>query len=86
VRASDPVGRFGAHTFAVALRAATREGAAAIASKLLAALGDHPYETRDGGTIPLRARIGSAAWRDDALTAEELLYAADRRIGEDAEA
>ncbi len=83
VRASDPAGRYGARTFAVVLRAATLGSAAAIAAKLDAAFAEHPYETRDGGTIPLRARIGSAAWRDDAATAEELLHAADRRLGKD---
>lgn len=80
VRASDPSGRYGARTFAVVLRAATLDGAAAIAAKLAAAFAEHPYETRDGGTIPLRASIGSAAWGDDAATAEELLHAADRRL------
>ena len=83
VRASDASGRYGARTFAVVLRGATREGAAAIERKLDTAFAEHPYETRDGGTIPLRARIGSAAWRDDAVTAEELLHAADRRLGKD---
>lgn len=83
VRASDPSGRYGARTFAVVLRGATLEGAAAIAGKLVSAFAEHPYETRDGGTIPLRAQVGSAAWRDDAATAEELLHAADRRLGRD---
>ena len=42
VRASDPAGRYGARTFAVVLRAATLDGATAIAAKLAAAFAEHP--------------------------------------------
>lgn len=81
VRASDPVGRNGGRSFAVILRGATRAGAERILAKLRSALAEHPYETRDGGTIPLRARIACAGADDDGTTAEELLHAADRRLG-----
>lgn len=83
VRANDPVARVGGQTFGIVLRGATADGAAAIAGKLESGFAEHPYETRDGGTIPLRPRIGSAAWRSDGTTAEELLHAASRRLEQD---
>lgn len=80
VRASDPIGRHAGRAFAVVLRGATPEGAARIAAKVHAAFADHPYETRDGGTIPLKARVGHAVHGADGVTAEDLIHAADRRV------
>jgi len=81
VRTSDPVARHGGRTFAVILRGATREGAERIAAKLAAAFSEHPFETRDGGTIALRARIGCSEQGLDGTSAEELLQAAGGRLG-----
>jgi hypothetical protein len=51
-----------------------------MARKLEAGFAEHPYETRDGGTIPVRARTGSAALGPDGTTADELLHAAGLRL------
>jgi diguanylate cyclase (GGDEF)-like protein len=72
VRQSDIVGRRGGRTFAVILRGSAPEGAGVIATKLRSMLADHPYETRDGGTLPVRVTLKSASLGDDVMTAEEL--------------
>ncbi|HEU4828975.1 MAG TPA: diguanylate cyclase [Gemmatimonadales bacterium] len=79
VRASDPIGRHGGRSFGVVLRGAGRDGAARIAGKLRAALAEHPYETRDGGTVPLQVTVQFAVLGEDAATAGELQRAAERR-------
>ena len=81
VRTSDPVARHGGRTFAVILRGATRDGAERIAAKLSAAFVEHPFETRDGGTITLRALIGCSELGPDGTSAEELLQASGGRLG-----
>ena len=72
VRASDPIGRHGGRSFGVVLRGAGRDGAARITGKLRTALAEHPYETRDGGTVPLQVTVQFAVLGEDAGTAGEL--------------
>jgi diguanylate cyclase (GGDEF)-like protein len=79
VRASDPIGRHGGRSFGVVLRGAGREGAARIAGKLRTALAEHPYETRDGGTVPLNVTVQFAVLGEDAGTAGELQRRAEKR-------
>jgi diguanylate cyclase (GGDEF)-like protein len=81
VRASDPIGRHGGRGFGVVLRGAGREGADRIAGKLRTALAEHPFETRDGGTIPFHASIAFAVLGEDGVTAGELQRGAERRGG-----
>lgn len=79
VRASDPIGRHGGRSFGVVLRGAGREGAARIAGKLRTALAEHPYETRDGGTVPLNVSVQFAVLGEDGATAGELQRGAEKR-------
>ncbi len=79
VRASDPIGRHGGRSFGVVLRGAGREGAARITAKLRAALAEHPYETRDGGTVPLQVTVRFAVLGEDAGTAGELQRRVEKR-------
>ncbi|HEX6090063.1 MAG TPA: diguanylate cyclase [Gemmatimonadales bacterium] len=79
VRASDPIGRHGGRSFGVVLRGAGRDGAARIAGKLRTALAEHPYETRDGGTVPLNVSVQFAVLGEDAATAGELQRRAEKR-------
>ncbi len=72
VRQSDIVGRRGGRTFAVILRGSAPEGAGVISAKLRSMLADHPYETRDGGTLPMRVTLASASLGEDVTTVEEL--------------
>lgn len=72
VRQSDIVGRRGGRTFTVMLRGAPRDGAGVVATKLRHMLADHPHESRDGGTLPVRVKLMSASLDDDAMTAGEL--------------
>jgi diguanylate cyclase (GGDEF)-like protein len=79
VRASDPIGRHGGRCFGVVLRGAGREGATRIAGKLRSALAEHPYETRDGGTVPLQVTVRFAVLGEDAGTAGELQRGVERK-------
>lgn len=78
VRQSDVVGRRGGRSFVVVLRGSSREGAARIARKIEAAAADHPYEARDGGTIPLQLSLVLAIMGEDGATSDELLAAGNR--------
>lgn len=79
VRASDPSGRHGGRSFGVVLRGAGREGAGRIAAKLRSALADHPYETSDGGTVPLQVTVSYAVLGEDGGTAGELQRMAEKK-------
>ena len=46
-------------------------------AKLHAAAAEHPYETRDGDTVPLKFTIGQAVLGADAETKEDLLRGAE---------
>ena len=78
VRQSDLVGRRGGRTFAVLLRGSPSAGAQKIAAKIRTMLADHPYETRDGGTLPLRVTISSASLGEQGTTADELMGYVER--------
>jgi diguanylate cyclase (GGDEF)-like protein len=78
VRQSDVVGRRGGRSFCVVLRGSSREGAGRIARKVEAAAADHPFEARDGGTIPLQFSLALAILGEDGATSDELLAAGNR--------
>lgn len=72
VRQSDLVGRRGGGAFTVLLRGAAQDGAKVVVTKLRHMMADHPHESRDGGTLPVKVRLTSASLGDDAMTAGEL--------------
>ncbi len=72
VRQSDLVGRRGGRTFQIVLRGSAPEGAKVISAKLHSMLADHPYEARDGDTMPVRVSLVSASLGSDVGSVEEL--------------
>lgn len=78
LRQSDIVGRRGGRAFAAVLRGSGADGAQRIVAKLQSAFEEHPYELRDGTTIPLLVSVTAAELGGDVVTTEDLLRAASR--------
>jgi diguanylate cyclase (GGDEF)-like protein len=80
VRASDVIGRYGWEAFGMLLRGSSAAGAAVLAEKLGALLGEQPASVSTGETIPLAVKVGTAVFPRHGVTAAELVHAAGKRV------
>jgi two-component system cell cycle response regulator len=78
IREVDLAARYGGEEFAVLLPYADRQNAAAIATRLLKKIGNHPFHYQDC-SFPARitVSIGLAIWPSDASTRDALIQKAD---------
>ena len=76
-RETDIPARFGGDEFAVILPDTARDGAIAVAERIRDRVRTFPFLATDGLTVRLTASIGVATLPDVALSADELLSAAD---------
>jgi diguanylate cyclase (GGDEF)-like protein len=76
-RETDVVARFGGDEFALILPDTGREGALSVASRIRERLRSAQFLASDGLALHLTASIGQATLPDAAVSAEELLRAAD---------
>lgn len=79
-RETDVVARFGGDEFSVILPETGREGALAVAERILERIRSFQFLTGDGLSLHLTASIGVATLPDVAGSAEELLRAADKAM------
>ncbi len=79
-RETDVVARFGGDEFSLILPDTGREGAVAVAERILDRLRAFPFLEAEGLSLHLTASIGIATLLDVTGSAEELLKAADRAM------
>jgi diguanylate cyclase (GGDEF)-like protein len=81
IRDSDIAARYGGEEFVVIMPETGRDLALIAGEKLRRAVADHPFplqETQPGGTLTVS--VGIATFPDDAVTARELVDAADKAL------
>ena len=76
-RETDVVARFGGDEFALILPDTGAEGAYAVGERIRERIADHIFLTGEGLTIRLTASVGVATLPDVAVSADELVHAAD---------
>lgn len=76
-RETDMVARFGGDEFALILPDTGGPGALAVAERVRERIASHPFLEADGLSIGLTASVGVAVLPDTAISAEELVQAAD---------
>jgi diguanylate cyclase (GGDEF)-like protein len=76
-RETDVVARFGGDEFALVLPDTGADGAYAVGERIRDRIADHIFLTGEGLTIRLTASVGVATLPDVAISADELVHAAD---------
>jgi diguanylate cyclase (GGDEF)-like protein len=76
-RETDVVARFGGDEFALVLPDTGADGAYAVGERIRERIADHIFLTGEGLTIRLTASVGVATLPDVAISADELVNAAD---------
>lgn len=77
VRSSDRAARYGGDEYVIVLPNTGKQGALAMATKMLERLHAHQFKSDTGETIAMTASFGVATYPDDALDKTELIRAAD---------
>lgn len=77
IRDIDIAARYGGEEFALALPETTETEAIAVAERIRHSIATFPFPAKGGPRLGVTISIGAAMFPDDALTAEELVAAAD---------
>ena len=78
VRSFDLVAKYGGDEFTIILPQTDREGAMVVAERMRASVAEHTFPLAEPGQITVS--LGVATFPDDALDANSLIQAADRRL------
>lgn len=80
IRKTDRAARYGGDEFVIILPQTEKAGARVLATKLLEALHDYPFVSNSGDRLKVTGSFGIASFPEDAVTASELINAADEAM------